>query len=107
MGLSGYGNKYLEIYLWLECLGENIGEIYHFALGDVFGSPSLEVTLESKLNKTKHRIIWNSPNRPILSPSLGFSSTLGGLVTSWRKLVQKKKELELGFWELEAWSLGN
>ena len=37
MGLSGYGNKYLEIYLRLECLGGNIGEIYHFALEDVFG----------------------------------------------------------------------
>ena len=35
MGLSGHENKYLEIYLRIECLGGNIGEIYHFALGDV------------------------------------------------------------------------
>ena len=35
IGLSGYENKYLEIYLRIECLGGNIGEIYHFALGDV------------------------------------------------------------------------
>ena len=55
MGLSDYGNKYLEIYLRLECLGGDIGEIYHFALGDVFGTPSLEVTLKLKLNKTKPR----------------------------------------------------
>ena len=39
----------------LESLGGNIGEIYHFALGDVFGTPSLEVTLKLKLNKTKFR----------------------------------------------------
>ena len=35
MGLSGHENKYLEIYLRIECLGGNIWEIYHFALGDV------------------------------------------------------------------------
>ena len=55
MGLSGYGNKYLEIYLRLECLGGNIEKIYHFALWDVFGTPSLKVTLKLKLNKTKPR----------------------------------------------------
>ena len=52
MGLSGCGNKYLEIYLRLECLGGNIGEIYHFALGDVFGTPSLEINL-SKIKQNK------------------------------------------------------
>ena len=55
MGLSGYGNKYLEIYFRLECLEGNMGEIYHFALGDVFGTLSLEVTLKLKLNKRKYK----------------------------------------------------
>ena len=41
----GYENKYLEIYLRIECLGGNIGEVYHFALGDVFRTPSLGINL--------------------------------------------------------------
>ena len=75
----------MEIYLRLGSLGGNIGEIYHFALGDVSGTPNLGIELTGYMIDLVKQKLVEKKIRPTLFLSLSFlSRKLGKTEKIWR-----------------------